>query len=1427
VSLTLPDELVWVLDLLGFNWPMADEDQLKEAAKAWRQFADDADDVRREAAQVVRHVVGANEAEAIDAFAQHWKEFERGDDGHLSDAADAARLVADVLDGFADAVLTMKGLVLAQVVICAAQIATAVAAAPVTGGASLVASAGVTQGIRLVVRKIISEGMDQIQRQFINQLKRRLPELFQSILKASSRKVDDAARSLRAVPTALRRGGPRRAEMPPGRRRASGPPRRADAPGSNRPVDARKDARANDKRCTGGDPVDLATGEVLHGETDIDLPGALPLVLDRTHRSSYRAGRWFGPTWASTLDQRLELDDAGVCFVAADGMLLVYPPPEVGSEVLPEEGPRWPLRLTEDGEYAILDPDTGRTLRFEAVTDPFVLPLSSISDRNGHCIDLRHDDSGLLVEIAHSGGVRIGVETSDGLIVALRLLTGGEHTNLVRFGYGEGRRLTEVTNSSGLALSFDYDPAGRMTRWEDRNGVWYRYDYDDYGRCIRGSGSDGCMDNRFTYDTVADASVTVMTDSLGHESTFHFNDRYQLVRSVDPLGTATASEWDRYDRLLARTDPLGRTTRYVYDDGNLVAVIRPDGAEVTAEYNDLGLPVRIVEPDGAEWRHEYDARGNLTAFFDPIGATTTYDYDDRGHLFAVTNALGNSRYVETDDAGLLVTVTDPLGSVAEYGRDAFGRVVTVTDPAGGVTKLAWTVEGKLASRTLPDGATERWTYDGEGNVVQYVDALGQATVIEIGNFDLPTAETGPDGARIEFAYDTELRLTAVTNAQGLVWRYEYDAAGRLERETDFNGRELSYAHDAAGQLARRVNGVGETTDYARDLLGNVVEQRSGDAAATFTYDRAGRMVVAENGDASLVFERDRLGRVVAEICNDRALTSEYDLLGRRVRRRTPTGAESTWAYDARDQPMELKTAGRSVFFAYDVAGRETERLVDATTIAQSWDVNSRLHAQTVSATRFKPAHGTLAREDRLVQRRSYAYREDGYVSSIEDHLSGDRRFDLDRAGRVTAVQGNGWTERYAYDPAGNTTHADWPAPSGSGSDDADARGDREYAGTLIRRAGNVRYENDAEGRVVLRQQKRLSSKPRTWRYRWDANDRMVGLTAPDDQQWRYRYDPLGRRIAKERMGHDGTTVVERVDFTWDGVVLAEQTHTGSEAGGSGTTVWDWEPGAFRPVSQAERRPADDALQEWVDEQFYAIVTDLVGTPTELVGPDGSVASHTRRTLWGSTVEQARVGGDCPLRFPGQYFDRESGLHYNFFRYYEPATARYESGDPLGLSPGPNPYGYVPNPTKWIDPFGLRGGDCNQRVPRSAAFADTDLLIQAQRGHAGALSELRAGPTYVTPNQFNEFVAGGPGRRAFLEAEGIGVFTGPQAGRVASGTAFQKTFQSIVGAQGRGDAALAAFARQTGFEAITMDRRLVNFIRYTLQDPSIPIRQIPL
>lgn len=1065
---------------------------------------------------------------------------------------------------------------------------------------------------------------------------------------------------------------------------------------SGEPLEDGEPGRPREGRTETEDPIDVATGEVLFSETDLSLPGVLPLVFERTHISSYRQGGLYGISWASTLDQRLEITSDAIRYAAPDGTIRAYPPAfSPGIELAPLTGPVRPLTWVGADGYVIDDPRTGHRLHFPAAggVHGWRLPIAAISDRNGNRITFHYDQTDTLTEVRHSGGYRVAIDT-DGpagrkRVGALRLLTSaeGDGITVIRYGYDRAGHLSEVTNSSGLPLRFFYDGAGRMAGWKDRNDHEYHYDYDDQGRAVRGHGTGGYLNASLTYES----NATVLTDSLGHRTTYHLNERRQVIAETNPLGHTTTTEWDDRDQIVGRTDPLGHTTRYTYDlYGNRTQIRFANDVTIRAEFDELSNPVRVAGPDGAVWRNTYDQAGNLIAAVDPVGATTRYTYDDHGAVTGVIDAFGETTRIEVNAAGLPIGVTDPLGATTNYRRDAFGRMIAVTDPAGGTTQFGWTIEGRLGTRILPSGATETWEYDPEGNPITYVDAIGQVTRTAYGPFDLPVSEIHPDNTRRQFGYDTELRPILITNPQDLGWRYDYDSAGNLVQETDFGDRIVRYAYDPAGRLSRQINGAGETVEYVRDALGNVTEERFGDQTTTFSYDAAGRLLRAVSPDADLTFEYDPLGRILAESCDGRTLASGYDVLGRRTHRRTPSGNEAVWTYDLAGRPVGLASAGQTLHFSYDAAGNETRRHIGAGAILdQRYDVDHQLISQALwGAPARSSAVGPVQdqAEPRLLQHRTYTRRPDGYVNGIDDRLFGHRTLDMDRAGRVTAVNGRDWREGYAYDRAGNLVHT---ALSGQPDQDtvfSAAAGGRVFSGSLVRSAGRIGYDYDAQGRLIRRRYRTLSGQTREWNYTWNARDRLTSVSTPDGRFWRYRYDPLGRRIAKQLMAPDRETIHEETLFTWDGPHLAEQTTRVLGSPESVSLTWDRD--GLSPVVQSERRTLIEAPQHVVDERFFAIVTDLVGTPTELVSAAGDVAWRGMSTLWGTTSWNQGATAYTPLRFPGQYFDPETGLHYNYFRYYDPATALYTSPDPLGLEAGPHPRAYVLNPLSWIDYLGL-------------------------------------------------------------------------------------------------------------------------------------------
>ncbi|MDF3299381.1 RHS repeat domain-containing protein [Streptomyces tropicalis] len=177
-------------------------------------------------------------------------------------------------------------------------------------------------------------------------------------------------------------------------------------------------------------------------------------------------------------------------------------------------------------------------------------------------------------------------------------------------------------------------------------------------------------------------------------------------------------------------------------------------------------------------------------------------------------------------------------------------------------------------------------------------------------------------------------------------------------------------------------------------------------------------------------------------------------------------------------------------------------------------------------------------------------------------------------------------------------------------------------------------------------------------------------------------------------------MADRREFIWDALCLAEPT-----APDGWVTTWDHAPNSPRPVAQTGHKltatadntsfPAQLAAESAPEHgpRFHSVVTDSVGTPTELVSATGELAWQRRTGLWGTHVlapDKATESVECPLRFPGQYADSETGLHYSLHRYYDPETARYLSADPLGRVPALDHHSYVLNPLSWSDDLGLAG-----------------------------------------------------------------------------------------------------------------------------------------
>ncbi|MET3392753.1 RHS repeat-associated protein [Variovorax sp. 1140] len=271
---------------------------------------------------------------------------------------------------------------------------------------------------------------------------------------------------------------------------------------------------------------------------------------------------------------------------------------------------------------------------------------------------------------------------------------------------------------------------------------------------------------------------------------------------------------------------------------------------------------------------------------------------------------------------------------------------------------------------------------------------------------------------------------------------------------------------------------------------------------------------------------------------------------------------------------------------------------------------------------------------------------------------------------------------------------------------------------LLKHYAGTSYRYDERGNMTERVRN-------GWRtvFAWDGFNRMTAATDHSGITTTFSYDALGRRLSKS--SGDTTTL-----FGWDGDVLAfESTQSNSaieEGGDHGWSVhYIHEPNSFVPLMQVRRASAmalsettdAKALMEanggaydieqdplWNGEQrqvprafdrremaFYQC--DHLGTPQELTDHEGSIAWSAQYKAWGEAREAIseagrRAGFRNPIRFQGQYWDEETGLHYNRYRYYDPQVGRFISSDPIKLLGGLNVFAYAKNSTAFIDPLGL-------------------------------------------------------------------------------------------------------------------------------------------
>ncbi|WP_270582881.1 DUF6531 domain-containing protein [Bacteroides fragilis] len=1059
-----------------------------------------------------------------------------------------------------------------------------------------------------------------------------------------------------------------------------------------------------------GHPVDVASGTFFTDEEDFWLDGPVPLSWERTwySRSDYRGP--LGNGWHHAYDMGVVADteEGTLTLRMSDGIPVAFPLPtaEEPSFILSE---RKEARLERDGGYCVWDMAEDLYYRFTRKEYDSVRLLESVTDCNGLGIRFDYTKEGLLRSITDSAGRRLRVEhdTRSGRILEIC----GPHPEdpekeitLASYEYDADGNMTLQRNAAGDVMTYEY--AGRLIVKETwRNGLAWYFEYDGTGvgsRCVHTWGDGGIYDHRLTFRE----GVTEVLDSHGELTVYHH--RGGLVwKKVDANGGEHLWRYDDSRRLLAQTDPLGNSTLYRYDRwGNCTDSSDPCGGSVSAVYPGKGnlrnRPVSVTTPDGGTWEFGYDRSGNLVSRTNPEGAVTRMTYRN-GAVASVKDPYGVVTRLAYDRFHNLTEASDSRGNTSLYGYDLLGRCVSVTNPKGAVQKREYDPVGRVVRVLDFDGNDIRLSYDGIDNLTEYRDNVQHVEYGYSGMWKL-TRRRDHRGV-VNFRYDREERLRRVTNERLQSYEFALDAVGNVTAEKGFDGAVRHYLRDRGGRVVRETLPSGTEREYGYDACSRVTRvsyPTASDPDQTYAYGLSGRLVQASRGESTVEFAYNSLGLPVRETADGNTILRTYDHTGRILTLDSTAGASLRYTRNGYGELEGFTATGGS-----DADG------------AGSWESAHRHDTLGFEVERILPG-GVV---------RSFAYDDIGRLvdartrkDSRTRHM---RRYRWGVADRLLSVEDSRRGEtRYSYTPTGQLERAEYPDgreqwrksdQTGNLYPDPDMRLRRYLGGGRLEQDGEWHCEYDADGNLTERYLgtgRWLDGKKDRWRYRWNADGSLAKVVQPDKREVEFTYDALGRRLSKSF----GTTVTR---WVWNGNVPLHQWKRRREYSVMGNrwrtdtercdmTVWLFDEESFVPVAMIK------------EGRSYSILTDQLGTPTEAYDAEGNEVWSRVLDMDGNVIEETGNKGMVPFLFQGQYYDRETGLAYNRFRYYSPKMGMYVSQDPIGLAGGIlNLYGYVDDTLSFIDILGLIKFRRNMSEREVQSTLENGGLVRGINGSRGA------------------------------------------------------------------------------------------------------------